>query len=719
MTSSAWTVADEKPIVFRRLAIESFRGFNDRQDFDLAANVVVLRGPNGLGKTSVFDALQWLLVGDIARLKESRLRPSDEYNKNEYAGTETARVSAELSLAGQQVSVVRTGNRSGSTLAWEPEGGLGLRGRAAEVALGAAFGASEDVSLETALTAAGLLQQDAARLVLKGTPRDRFSLFSQLLGLGSLQRFEAWANKRSKEAADRSEVASQREVETRSRLKDLVRRLDHLQNVARTRPAVAEVQARLIAALEGHYVGDHLRDWNRDRAASLAASATNLAQECDALARLASSLPEQQSDQGLAETERATLEERVQSLNERLDRQRAVIRATEDTLRTLDAAQAELQRLASAALPLLGDRCPVCEQSIQTGLTRARLLAITGESEQVGMVHTELAGLREAEITLLRDLETTSAALRRIQSRILQLEQTAARREELRSRLAGLGDRRWGFQVRIGLERGVPTAAAALHRLMDTLQVIAGLARELVVAIDASKSSEEGRLEREIASLRDQVASRSEQLEADARRAAKARELHQAAKAARLDVVRRRLDALTPIAQDVYSRMDAHPTFTDIALVSEMFRAAGTTTARVRDERADIEADPMLVFSAAQANITAISYLVALNWAAGGRVPMLLMDDPIQAMDDINVLGFADLCRHLRRERQLIVSTHERRFADLIERKLAPRRAQDRALVLEFTGWDRSGPQVKLREVPDETAIGAAQTLVADQPNRE
>ncbi len=227
MTSSAWTVADEKPIVFRRLALESFRGFNDRQDFDLAANVVVLRGPNGLGKTSVFDALQWLLVGDIARLKESRLRPSDEYIKNEYARTETARVSAELSLAGQQVSVVRTGNRSGSTLAWEPEGGLGLRGRAAEVALGAAFGASEDVSLETALTAAGLLQQDAARLVLKGTPRDRFSLFSQLLGLGSLQRFEAWANKRAKEAADRSEVASQREVETRSRLTDLVRRLDH------------------------------------------------------------------------------------------------------------------------------------------------------------------------------------------------------------------------------------------------------------------------------------------------------------------------------------------------------------------------------------------------------------------------------------------------------------------------------------------------------------
>jgi hypothetical protein len=42
-------------------------------------------------------------------------------------------------------------------------------------------------------------------------------------------------------------------------------------------------------------------------------------------------------------------------------------------------------------------------------------------------------------------------------------------------------------------------------------------------------------------------------------------------------------------------------------------------------------------------------------------------------MDDVNALGFSDLCRHVRRRRQLVVSTHENRLASLFERKLTPR----------------------------------------------
>jgi hypothetical protein len=60
------------------------------------------------------------------------------------------------------------------------------------------------------------------------------------------------------------------------------------------------------------------------------------------------------------------------------------------------------------------------------------------------------------------------------------------------------------------------------------------------------------------------------------------------------------------------------------------------------------------------------------------------------------VLGFSDLCRFLRQERQLIVSTHDRRFASLLERKLTPREPDEETLVLDFTGWDRSGPDIVL-----------------------
>jgi hypothetical protein len=245
-------------------------------------------------------------------------------------------------------------------------------------------------------------------------------------------------------------------------------------------------------------------------------------------------------------------------------------------------------------------------------------------------------------------------------------------------------------------------ATPVLDAIADGATTVAALARELVSAWDASAPAEETRAagEAENARLRlHEIQVRRENL---ARTHNEAATLHQAVRLARLDVVRREFARLGPLAQDIYSRLDPHPTFQDIDLVSELFRSAGTTIAQVRDALSGVTADPMIVFSSAQANIAAISYVMALNAASSVGAPVLLLDDPVQAMDDVNVLGFADLCRHVRQHRQLIVSTHERRFAHLLERKLAPRRLGERTIAVEFVGWDRSGPMLKTRDVPDQ-----------------
>lgn len=78
-------------------------------------------------------------------------------------------------------------------------------------------------------------------------------------------------------------------------------------------------------------------------------------------------------------------------------------------------------------------------------------------------------------------------------------------------------------------------------------------------------------------------------------------------------------------------------------------------------------------------------------------MPFVLLDDPLQSLDDVNALGFADLCRHIRRQRQLIVSTHAPRLAALLERKLAPRTEHERTRVVEFKAWTRRGPNLEQR----------------------
>lgn len=124
------------------------------------------------------------------------------------------------------------------------------------------------------------------------------------------------------------------------------------------------------------------------------------------------------------------------------------------------------------------------------------------------------------------------------------------------------------------------------------------------------------------------------------------------------------------------------------------------------------EADPLLVFSCSQANIVALSYFLAIGLASREwSLPFLLLDDPLQSMDDVNALGFADLCRHIGGGRQVVVATHERRLAALLERKLAPRSEGERAIALRFRGWDRSGPYIEAHPIAPQVADAQAQLV--------
>ena len=57
----------------RSVEIEAFRAYKKRQVFDVDADIVVLYGPNGLGKTSFFDAFDYACTGRIGRLGTNRM----------------------------------------------------------------------------------------------------------------------------------------------------------------------------------------------------------------------------------------------------------------------------------------------------------------------------------------------------------------------------------------------------------------------------------------------------------------------------------------------------------------------------------------------------------------------------------------------------------------------------------------------------------------------
>ena len=59
------------PVRLGNIVIKDFRAYRKSQTFDFGTDVTVLYGPNGFGKTSFFDAIDFAVTGDIGRLKSS------------------------------------------------------------------------------------------------------------------------------------------------------------------------------------------------------------------------------------------------------------------------------------------------------------------------------------------------------------------------------------------------------------------------------------------------------------------------------------------------------------------------------------------------------------------------------------------------------------------------------------------------------------------------
>lgn len=707
MTSVEPHTSSAGPVVFDRLYIEAFRGFNTPVEIDLSASVVIIHGPNGMGKTSLFDALQWVLLGELPRLRTARLKPSQEYIVNAYRTGERATVRVEMQLRGEPVQLSRTGDRNGSLLTWMSHDEI-LRGEPAEAALAEGFGAGPELDLASALHACGLLQQDAAREVLASKPRDRFDTFSELLGLGELAAVEQWAKTRAAAASAQAKAVEEEAFEVERRVAQTTARLEELRSNAAARPVVQDVLARLETELRSGELSVTRPVESRDAAVALVAEAGALAHDSATLASelrrlevlVASSPPVDR--EALEQVQRLRAESEVAAAVARDQLALAVQR-----LARRREAQESLARMASAVLPhVTGDACPVCGQQIDPEDVRGRLSAIAGELSTAEL---------EAEVSdIQRRLEAAEESLASAQraedALVTQLTTAAECQAQLEAAIARMGAiRARGDMLQVPELLRVPRESyLGLESLAERLSAVASFGRELVSAWDASAPAEEARAVTDAERARQLAESIAARREALSRVSHHATTLYEAVRRARVDVVRGEFARLSPLAQDIYSRLDPHPTFQDIDLVSELFRSVGTTTAQVTDAVAGVSADPMLVFSSAQANIAAISYLMSLNVASSIGAPVLLLDDPVQAMDDVNVLGFADLCRHVRQRRQLILSTHERRFAHLLERKLAPRREGDRTVVIEFVGWDRSGPALKTSDVPDQLGQLAA-----------
>lgn len=145
------------------------------------------------------------------------------------------------------------------------------------------------------------------------------------------------------------------------------------------------------------------------------------------------------------------------------------------------------------------------------------------------------------------------------------------------------------------------------------------------------------------------------------------------------------------LINSIYRKIDPHPSFKQVEFRVDFASERPGLNIVVKDDRGDF-ISPILYFSAAQSNILSLSVFLASALHAkdneGNPVDVIMIDDPIQSMDSINVLATIDLLRSvcLQFKKQIIISTHDENFFGLLQRKIPAEVLGSKFLKLEKFG---------------------------------
>lgn len=143
----------------------------------------------------------------------------------------------------------------------------------------------------------------------------------------------------------------------------------------------------------------------------------------------------------------------------------------------------------------------------------------------------------------------------------------------------------------------------------------------------------------------------------------------------------------------LYNAIDPHPDYKEIQFKCD-FKLKNPRLKVLVNSREDGKESivPNLYFSTAQINILSFCIFLAKALFAtddeGKSMDCIFIDDPIQALDDINILSIIDLLRNVAfsMDKQIVLTTHDRNFFELLQKKVPDTLFNSRFITLPERG---------------------------------
>lgn len=430
--------------------------------------------------------------------------------------------------------------------------------------------------------------------------------------------------------------------------------------------------------------------------------------------------------------------QRRDDLSGQLGAARTRLERLDQEIGTASAAnEAFARNLSDLTSHIEGDICPVCDRDFaevsDTPLSAHVAAKVAAMVEQAGRLQsllqsrvstqTEVArldrGLQAAASGLVSEAELSAlkaraADLTEVDRQLVEmkpvLEEGDGRRDDASRSAQALAALQNADQSAIVLRNSIENLARRMGLAFDTASTTEQLLQELATTIDereialadrqAARRSAIAAAQALAATLenRDHLVEKLNALEEEStrRKAQKAeadkiidlgKDLVRQTREARGRVVRRVFnDELNAVWRDLFVRLAPEEPFIPAFAIPETANADVEAELETHHRRGGKGGNPRAMLSAGNLNTAALTLFLALHLSVSPKLPWLVIDDPVQSMDEVHIAQFAALLRTLSKQmnRQVIVAVHERSLFDYLALELSPAFKGDRLNVIEL-----------------------------------
>ena len=629
-----------------------FRGFRDKVRIDFGGGFTVITGRNGVGKSTLCDAVEFAITGLIEKyaVEKAAKESLADYLWWRGAGTPKAYyvTASFVRDNGEPFTITRT-RESGADRS--PE----------EIHKALCSGPAPDDALRQ-LTRTSIIRDEwIAALSLDLSETERFDLVRS--ALGALEGSEAAAKAREiVTAADAAHTRNEAAYETtRTRLGERLTQQTEIQATLSRSGDVSAALATVAAAVP---------DAPTEMIARLESARGALADGRARTARMTEAVEAGRKLRALQQTfnapdavaARASAIAELETSREAKDTAYAAITAAEALLAREEDADAVAASLAilvehGESLGVHDEHCPLCaahrtSEEFAIGLAAARR-----------RISSLASGVQEARATLA----AASDEAREVSATFVMAEADVAAHQAEERILREAERAHAAFFERWNIDRGFLNDPDALEGHLETERDrLINLERALLV-LEASQSvSRMTSVERNIEGLREELDKLADAVSQSQAAASFARDIERSVKRVSAEIIDERLAQISPLLNELYQRLRPHADWRTIE-----YSIRGDVK-RFLSLKVGDGLNPQFVFSSGQRRAAGLAFLLSVHLArAWTPLRSLLLDDPVQHIDDFRALHLVEVLAALRLDhRQIICAVEDPALADLLCRRL-------------------------------------------------